>query len=109
MIKKISKACKEWLLYLNDDKLIPEVPIKIDKENIMCNECDLHRDKLDDDEKIYYPYNKHMFTVDAVDKKNKIIKEFNGCFFHGCPKCHPECKAKYNKTMERKNLLEVTK
>ena len=104
--KPISKVCKEWLLYLNDDKLIPEVPIRIDKENIICNECDLHRDKLDDDETIYYPYNKHMFTVDAVDKKNKIIKEFNGCFFHGCPKCHPECKAKYNKTIERKNLLE---
>ena len=32
--KPISKVCKEWLLYLNDDKLIPEVPIKIDKEKI---------------------------------------------------------------------------
>ena len=48
-----------------------------------------------------------MFTVDALDKKSKLIKEFNGCFFHGCPECFPECKAKYNKTMERKNLLET--
>ena len=29
--KPISKVCKEWLLYLNDDKRIPEVPLKIDK------------------------------------------------------------------------------
>ena len=48
-----------------------------------------------------------MFTVDALDEKSKLIKEINGCFFYGCPKCFPECKAKYNKTMERKNLLET--
>ena len=36
-------------------------------------------------------------------KKNK----FNGCYFHGCPKCDPECKLKYNRTMERKHLLEI--
>ena len=105
--KPISKVCKEWLLHLNDDKLVPEVPIKIERDKIVCNECDLHSDKLEDDTKVYYPYNKHMFTVDAIDRKRKLIKEFNGCFFHGCPKCHPECKAKYNKTMERKNLLEM--
>ena len=48
-----------------------------------------------------------MFTVDGCDRSLRIIKEFNGCYFHGCPKCFPECKAKYNKTMERKNLLEL--
>ena len=40
----------------------------------MCQDCNLHTDKLDGDEKIYYPNNKHMFTVDAVDKKRKLIK-----------------------------------
>jgi hypothetical protein len=105
--KPISKVCKEWLLHLNDDSIIPEVPIQVEKDKIVCKECDLHCDKIDGDTKIYYPYNKHMFTVDALDKKRKLIKEFNGCFFHGCQKCHPECKAKYNKTMERKNLLEM--
>ena len=84
--KPIPKVCKEWLLYLNDDALIPEVPINIEKDRVVCNECDLHCDKLDGDHEIYYPYNKHMFTVDAVDKKTKLIKELNGCFFHGCPK-----------------------
>ena len=47
-----------------------------------------------------------MFTVDGLDRSNRIVKEFNGCYFHGCPTCFPECKAKCNKTMERKNLLE---
>ena len=105
--KPVSKVCKEWLTYLNDDKLIPEVPIVIDKSDIQYNEEDLHKDKLDGDTTVYYNYTKHTFTVDAVCKKRKIIKEFNGCFFHGCPKCNPECKAKYNRTMERKRLLEL--
>jgi len=105
--KPISKVCKEWLLYLNNDKLIPEVPITIDKNNIICNDCNAHKDKLDNDDTIYYPHDKHTFTADAVDRKAKVVKEFFGCYFHGCPKCHPECKVKYNKTMERKNLLEL--
>ena len=40
-------------------------------------------------------------------QKTANDKEFNGCFFHGCPVCNPECKAKYNKTMERQKLLEL--
>jgi G:T-mismatch repair DNA endonuclease (very short patch repair protein) len=42
----------------------------------------------------------------ATDKVNKVIKEFYGCFWHGCRKCHPEEIAKYDSTMERKNMLE---
>ena len=76
----MSKVCKEWLTYLNDDKLIPEVPIVIHKSNIQYNEEDLHKDKLDGDTTVYYNYPKHTFTVDAVCKKRKLIKEFNGCF-----------------------------
>ena len=61
----------------------------------------------EDDTNTYYKYDKHMFTVDGLDRSNRVVKEFNGCYVHGCPTCFPECKAKYNKTMERKNLLEL--
>ena len=68
-IKPVSTVCKEWLTYLNDDKLIPEVPIVIDKSDIQYNEEDLHKDKLDGDTTVYYNYPEHTFTVDAVCKK----------------------------------------
>ena len=35
------------------------------------------------------------------------MKEFSGCLWHGCRKCHPECNAGYNRTMERNNLLKM--
>ena len=73
-------------------------------EAIHCGKCAINSE---DDTNTYYKYDKHMFTVDGLDRKSKIIKEFNGCYFHGCPTCFPECKTKYNKTMERKNLLEL--
>ena len=105
--KPISKVCNEWLIYLNDDKLIPEVPIFLDKSDLKYDEEDLHKGKLDGDTTIYYQQDKHTFTPDALCRKRKIIKEFNGCKWHGCPKCNPECKAKYNRTMERQNLLKL--
>jgi hypothetical protein len=37
--------------------------------------------------------------------KDRIIKEFNGCFWHGCPKCHPENNAKYEETVKRKEYI----
>ena len=54
----------------------------------------------------YYTKDQHLFTVDALDRKKTVIKEYNGCYFHGCRKCHQEGNEKYNKTMERKTLLE---
>jgi G:T-mismatch repair DNA endonuclease (very short patch repair protein) len=105
--KPISKVCNEWLIYLNDDKLIPEVPVFLDKSDLKYDEEDLHKGKLDGDTTIYYQQDKHTFTPDALCRKRKIIKEFNGCKWHGCPKCNPECKAKYNRTMERQNLLKL--
>jgi hypothetical protein len=81
--KTVSLVSKEWLVYLNDAKLIPEHTVYIiDGETTK------------------------VYTVDALDKKNKIIKEFNGCYWHGCPKCHPENKLKYDETARRKELLE---
>jgi hypothetical protein len=81
--KTVSTVSKEWLYYLNDKKLIPEYPIFIGEGK-----------------------EKARFTVDAIDRKKRIVKEFNGCFWHGCPKCHPENKAKYEETLKRKEALE---
>ena len=99
-IKPISKTCKEWMIYMNDSTLIPEVPIKIDRAKFDADTYNkaIHFGKCDNDTNTYYKYDKHMFTVDGLDRKSKIIKEFNGCYFHGCPltcpTCFPECKAK---------------
>ena len=79
----------------------------MDKCKLCFTDEQLHKDKLDNNTTIYYKQNKNIFVPDAVCKKRKLIKEFNGCYFHGCPKCKPECVEKYNRTMERKNLLEL--
>ena len=39
-------------------------------------------------------------------EKNKIVKEFYGCYHHGCIKCHPERKKKYEQTVERENIIK---
>jgi len=98
--KIVSTVCKEWLIYLNDTNLTPETPILVEKkENI-----DYNRNKINK-EKAHYS-DKCLFTVDALDSKNKIVKEFYGCYWHGCPKCFPENSEKYDKTIERRNILE---
>ena len=53
-----------------------------------------------------YKRPKHTFTVDALDSQGKHIKEFLGCYYHGCPKCHPERQAKYVQNLERTKLWE---
>ena len=52
--------------------------------------------------KEFYPYfqfyDKHTeyynckkpFTVDGYDKTSKTVYLFQGCYWHGCRKCHPE-------------------
>ena len=29
------------------------------------------------------------FYVDGYDERTRTVYEFNGCFWHGCPKCFP--------------------
>jgi hypothetical protein len=98
--KIVSTVCKEWHIHLNDANLTPETPIVVEKnENI-----DYNKDRINK-EKAHYK-DKCLFTVDAFDSKNKIVKEFYGCYWHGCPKCFPENAEKYDKTVERRNILE---
>ena len=72
--KPVSKVCKEWLMYLNDDQIVPEQPVFIDTDKLTYTEEQLHKSKLDDDTATYYPQNKHLFTPDAICEKRKIIK-----------------------------------
>ena len=53
-----------------------------------------------------YKRPKHTFTVDALDYQGKHIKEFLGCYYHGCPKCHPERKVTYIQNVEKTKLFE---
>ena len=53
---------------------------------------------------------KQNLKVDGYDEKNKIVYQFQGCYYHGCPKCYkPDdintenntlMKDLYNKTLE---------
>ena len=35
------------------------------------------------------------------------IYQFQGCYWHGCQKCHPENTVKYDKTMEQNNYFKL--
>ena len=103
-VKQDSLVCREWLNYLNNNNIIPEVPISIkyfDNENI-------HKNKIDGNTTQYYTSRKH-FTADGYDKTTKTVYLFQGCYWHGCRKCNPENKIKYNKTMEQVNLYKMNK
>ena len=69
--KTVSKVCKEWLLYLNDDEMIPGVPIFLDNSALTLQ--DLHLYKLSENKTEYYKGDRQIFTVDAVCKKRKLI------------------------------------
>jgi hypothetical protein len=46
-------------------------------------------------------------VVDAIDLDKKIVKEYYGCYWHGCTKCFPKSTDKFNKTMERENIIKM--
>jgi hypothetical protein len=92
--KQSSMECKEWLLYLDQNShkdIQPEVT--------------LYGIKKPGDERKHYKFDKNRFVADGYHKKSNTIYEYMGCYFHGCPKCNPECQNKYNKTMERRQML----
>ena len=45
-------------------------------------------------------------TVDGYDIKTNKAYQFQGCYWHGCRKCHPDQIGRYNKTIEQVNILE---
>jgi hypothetical protein len=101
---KGSVVCKEWLHFLNDLKLVPEVPIAIHPKKLKVQ--DINKGKVGPT-KTYYDKERHCFTVDALNKQDKTVFEFQGCYFHGCRTCKPENVIKHDKTVERIQLLEA--
>ena len=99
--KPISQICKEWLIHIEAENVVPEVPITVN--NIPNEE---YFQMFGGKTKRYYKRECHTFTADAYNKATKTIKEFQGCHFHGCPKCRPELKERYLRTVERKLILE---
>ncbi len=99
--KQDSIVCREWLNFLDDANIRREVPITCVKDET----CDVHKDKVGDKKEEYYNL-KRPFTVDGFDRRKKKVYLFQGCFWHGCRKCHPENTTKYNKTVEQVNILE---
>ena len=101
--KHDSLVCREWLNYLNNDNITPEVPISI---KYFDDDDNIHKNKINDDTTQYYTSRRH-FTADGYDKTTKTVYLFQGCYWHGCRKCNPENQIKYNKTMEQINLYEM--
>ena len=102
--KKDSRVCREWLNHLQNPDLRPEVPIILDIDELNITDEERNNGKINCT-KSFYQKPKVSFTVDALDRKRKHVKEFLGCYWHGCQKCHPENTIKYNKTVERRNIL----
>ena len=42
-----------------------------------------------------------LYFVDGYDATEKTVYEFNGCFFHGCPRCYPNRQVKNYATPDR--------
>ena len=99
--KPISQVCKEWLIHIEAQDVVPEVPLTVN--NIPDEE---YFKMFGRKTKRYSNKHCHTFTVDAINRKRKVVKEFNGCCYHGCPKCHPERHERYQQTCERRLILE---
>jgi hypothetical protein len=106
--KPISRISREYFIYLNNPNILREHPLPIRLGGL---KYEVHRNKIAFDEgheyETYYSGTTAKFVVDGLDKKNKIVYEFNGCRFHGCRKCYPNEVGVYNRTMEKLNILEA--
>lgn len=99
--KQDSKVCREWLNHLNNSDIKREVPIYIKPVDHV---TDIHQGKVG--KHVQYYNLKRPFTVDGYCKKTNTIYQFQGCYWHGCRKCHPENEIKHDKTKEQNNLLK---
>ena len=79
--------------YLNNENICREVPIGyLSTEN-----CNLNENKVGYNKHRTYYNCKRPFTVDGYDKTTKTVYLFQGCYWHGCRKCHPENKLNITK------------
>lgn len=73
-----SRICRKWLTYLNYFQATTSRDNFFIKPEIKLPGCGLNVDGFCLD----YPEDKNKF----LNKKGTVF-EFNGCFYHGCPKC----------------------
>ena len=78
------------MTYLNDENIRREVPVSVKATRTSKNPGISIR----------------PITVDGLDMKNKIAYQFQGCYWHGCRKCHPENEMKYVRTLEQTEQLK---
>ena len=99
--KPHSHAALEWLFYLN----------RASEENRIAH-------ARNGGERVI-TYGARKIYPDGLDELTRIAYEFNGCYWHGCPKCHPNrdethrklgdrsMRDVYEATQERVNLLRL--
>ena len=46
------------------------------------------------------------YTVDGYDAQTNTVYEFQGCFWHGCPECYPNCSENHRR-LEDRSMEEV--
>ena len=105
--KRDSLICREWLASLDNENIKKEFPIRIKKE---ISDTVLNKNKIvnpinNKEFKRLTSFNKPI-TVDGYDIKTNKAYQFQGCYWHGCRKCHPDQIGRYNKTIEQVNILE---
>ena len=81
--EKDTVAVREWLVYLNDPDIIPEVPITVDVSELKAELEDtvatnISKGKIKP-ETTYYNDKPHYLHIDGFNKKKGIVYEFNGC------------------------------
>ena len=111
--KAISKTSREWFKFLNNKDIKREQPVMIELSKLpVFNRhegkiiiCDARGNPKEPDE--IYIGNVSVFTPDGLDKKRKIVYEFYGDYYHGCPKHCSHAVNKYNATIERENILKA--
>ena len=90
--KNISTISREWFIHQKNEDIKIEHLLYVKNEGFESSKN--------------YKSPQHQFTVDGLDKKLNLVKEFNGCYWHGCPRCYPDLKERYQKTQERKKIIE---
>ena len=90
--KPHSLAALEWLTYLNTK---PHVDIRHARNG--------GEHVIRHGSKTYY--------VDGYDENTRIVYEFHGCFWHGCPKCYPNRDAERHKMHDQsmRDVYEATR
>ena len=48
------------------------------------------------------------YTVDGYDATMHTVYEFHGCYWHGCPRCHPQRQETHTRLLDMENAYRTT-